>query len=117
MDDSIETLNSKLVMTDISQKRTESDLKEAEKKLRELDEVRAMKALGDGSILKAISDTIINRWEHDYKPKYMEASEVKLLTLDLAKKCSQNFQMVESVTEACEKLNTSCVKLNQYTID
>jgi len=31
-------------------------LKEAEKKLRELDELRGIKAIGDGSILKSISD-------------------------------------------------------------
>jgi hypothetical protein len=80
-----------------------------------LDELRGLKASGDGSILKSISDTIINRWVHDFQAKYLEAPEIKQMFTELTNKCTQNLKLVESVTEMCDKLNATSVKMAQYT--
>lgn len=57
----------------------ESQVTKMTKELGDLEEIRKLKGqggAGEGSIMKAISDFIITRWEHDYGPKYMLATEI-----------------------------------------
>ena len=37
--------------------------------------------------------------------------------LEVTNKCTQNLKLVESVTEMCDKLNATSVKMTQYTQD
>jgi len=57
-------------------KRTNGDLLEANSKIKQMDEVLRLKEQGDGSILKAVSDSVIKRWEHDYMPDYMRSRDI-----------------------------------------
>lgn len=66
-------------MQDNINRRVESQLLKMTKELADLEEIRKLKGqggIGEGSIMKAISDYVITRWEHDFAPKYMLATEI-----------------------------------------
>ena len=56
-----------------------------------MDEVLRLKEQGDGSILKAISDSVIKRWEHDFMPDYMRSRDIQTAFKEMNSKAVKDF--------------------------
>jgi ribosomal protein S17E len=69
-----------------------------------MDELLRLKEQGDGSILKAISDSVIKRWEHDFMPDYMRSRDIQTAFKEMNSKTSQNHIIAELATKNIEKL-------------